>query len=207
MSTPPIWLGGWGVSPASVRAALPPGQAEHAIVRPPTPAALELALNSPAGTPLAGWSLGAHLLLRALAAGDPRTAGRQLTLVCPFVAFPVEADRGGRIPLPAVKFLRKWVRRAPAEALADFYTRAGLRLTSPPAAPYPPEELEAGFAFLEDPVGFDPAKIDAHQVILLLGARDPLIDATRIASLMPGARVLPDAGHDLNDYRNALPAY
>lgn len=203
MTTHEIRLGGWGVDTTRTDAALA-RRGPGAPTLPPTAEALRLALESPAGTPLLGWSLGAHLLLRALAAGDPRLAGRRVTLVCPFVAFPSEAGAGGRVPLTAVKYLRKWLRRDPSAALTDFHHRAGLPAAPLAAPPYPIEALDAGFTWLESLETPAFPTSPGAAVAVWLGERDPLLDATRLKALLPGASVLAGAGHDIRDFVGVL---
>lgn len=195
-------LGGWGVAPEVVRAALAralPG-AEIRVL-PPTRASLETALASSPATRLVGWSLGAHLLLEATFAGKI-TGDRRVTLVCPFLGFPAEAGQGGRAAATQVKFLRRWVAKEPLAALADFYQRAGLNLPAPEVLPYSAEELDEGLGLLADPTPVPVAQLAAHsgQLRLLSGERDPLIDNTRLAELLPGMKILPGAGHDFADF-------
>lgn len=197
-----VWLGGWGIPPARSETALTEAGV-RARVLPPTTDTLEAALNSPAGTPLGGWSLGAHLLLAAITRRDPRTAGRRITLVAPFRAFPAEAGTGGRAPLTAVRHLRRMMRRDPLAALADFQTRAGIAAPPPASLPYSAEELDAGFPALENTAPI-PAPDASDTLVLLAGETDALTDYRVAAAGLPGLRLLPGAGHDLRDFIPAL---
>lgn len=203
MGSPLLALGGWGVAPEAVRARLARARPDAAItVLPPTRASLETALASPPGTELAGWSLGARLLLDAALAGKISPA-RRVTLVCPFLAFPSEAGQGGLVAGTRVKFLRRWLAKDPCAALADFYQRAGLDLAAPGKLPYSAGELDDGLAILENPAPVPlpvPPFSASASLRFFAGARDPLIDNTRLAALLPGLRTLPDAGHDLADF-------
>ncbi len=199
------WLGGWGVSPLAVRERLAtalPGA--DIVVEAPTPEALTRALATPAGVVLGGWSLGAHLLLRAALDGR-MGAERRIVLVCPFPAFPAEAGQGGRVVATQLKFLRRRMRTDALAALEDFHRRAGLDLPPPTELPYPAEELAAGLDILADPSpvslpGAGSDRLLPPSALLLGGARDPLVDNDLLARLLPGLTVLPDAGHDLASF-------
>lgn len=216
MKTRHLWLGGWGVAPELVRErlarALP---AADITVLPPTRRSLDAVLDAPDDIALGGWSLGAHLLLRAWL--DGRLApGRRVRLVCPFLAFPAEAGQGGRVAATQVKFLRRWLRTDPLAALADFHRRAGLALPTPTALPYSSEELAEGLEILSESAplqqpamaGSPPsaAARNPRSAILFAGARDPLVDSDRLAQLIPGLTVLPGAGHDLADFVREIAA-
>ena len=203
MSRRQIWLGGWGVAPEVVRAKLAPAFPTSEItVLTPTRANLDKILASPAEVALGGWSLGARLLLEAVLAGDPGTAGRSsITLVAPFLAFPSEAGQGGRASATQVKFLRRRLAKEPGAALVDFYQRAGLDLPAPADLPYPLADLLEGLDLLASAEPLAQSAIgNLQSAILLAGANDPLMDNTRLAELLPGLRILPGAGHDLADF-------
>lgn len=208
MKTRHLWLGGWGVAPELVRdrlaRALP---AADITVLPPTRRSLDAVLDAPDDIALGGWSLGAHLLLRAWL--DGRLApGRRVRLVCPFLAFPAEAGQGGRVAATQVKFLRRWLRTDPLAALADFHRRAGLALPTPTALPYSSEELAEGLEILESsaPVAGPTFHLSPGTCHLFAGALDPLVDSDRLAQLIPGLTVLPGAGHDLADFVREIAA-
>jgi hypothetical protein len=205
MGSKHLVLGGWGVAPEAVHAmlarALPRAEI---VVLPPTRAGLETALGAPEETRLLGWSLGARLLLEAVLAGKI-PADRRVTLVCPFLGFPSEAGQGGRVAATQVKFLRRWLTKDARAALADFYQRAGLNLPAPESLPYSVEELDEGLGLLADTTPPDCSAFSVPgSAFLFAGARDPLLDNTRLAELLPGLRVLPDAGHDLADFVQAI---
>ena len=173
------------------------------VTLPPTEQSLEEALRSDGSTPLGGWSLGAHLLLTAMGRRDPRLKDRQITLVSPFPAFPLEARRGGKSPLTSVKLLRRRMRADAAAALADFRTRAGiLGEVDGTALPYSAAELDAGFAFLESLTG--PDSPDLTCITLLGGETDALMDYASPEVGLPGLRVIAGAGHDLREFIPSL---
>lgn len=196
-------LGGWGVAPehfaAVLRAARPDARVT---VYPPTEDNLARLLREPAEE-LAGWSLGAHLLLRAEAAGKI-SPGRRVTLVTPFAAFPAEAGVGGRVELTKVKFLRRRLRRDPLAALNDFHARAGLAAASKPELPYSLAELEHGLDLLEITAAVTRGSTPTSACRLLLGGRDLLLDPEASARTFPEAKVVPEAGHDARDFLAAL---
>lgn len=197
-----LWLGGWGVPPEAVRERLLRAYPGDAVgVLPPCAASVVAALQAPAGVSLGGWSLGAHLLWRAMPEGSP-AAGRKVTLVCPFAAFPAEAGQGGRVAATRVRFLRRWLRSDPTAALADFYQRAGLALPAPVGLPYAPAELAEGLDYLESvvPLTGATARFASPSLRLFAGACDPLLDSRRLREVLPGLTMVPGAGHDLADF-------
>lgn len=191
------------MSPASVAKRLE-AAGIRAEVLPPAGASLARLLETPEGATLGGWSLGARLLLDALAAGRI-PAGRRLILVCPFLAFPAEAGQGGRVSATQVKFLRRWLSKDPAAALADFRRRAGIRENDAESPPYSMEELEDGLRVLETPVAVPPPALTGDKT-LFAGADDPLLDSGKLASLLPGLRVVAGTGHDLSDFVKSIRA-
>lgn len=195
--------------PEAVRARLLrayPGDAVE--VLSPCAASVLAALETPVGVSLGGWSLGAHLLWRAMREAPP-PPGRKITLVCPFAAFPAEAGQGGRVAVTRVKFLRRWLRSDPAAALADFYQRAGLALDAPEGLPYAPAELAEGLDCLESvlPLPGGAPGFTSCSLRLFAGECDPLLDSRRLREVLPGLTVIPGAGHDLADFvREIAPA-
>ncbi len=187
-----LWIGGWGYSPQHVLAAVERRfpQAEHH-VRPPAPG---LRAEADRYDWVGGHSLGAFLLLRH---PERFPAKQGLLLLAPFLAFPAEAACGGRIKLAQLKLTARLLKKDPLAALNDFYSRADLALRAD-VPPYPVESLAWGLDLLaRETVSADnlPASVRA----VVLGLRDPLLDARRIARNFPGSVLLPSVGHRIEE--------
>lgn len=182
-------LGGWGVSPEAEAALFPAGTR----VFPPT---RENVARLAGAERVAGYSLGAWLLLDAASRGE--FSRGNVTLYAPFAAFPRELERGGRVSATQVKFLRRWLKKSPSDALADFYARAGLSFSRADALPYRIEDLDAGLALLTD--GFVervPAVAESWEIVI--GGNDALLDAEAVVRSFPKnpVRRVPAGTHDL----------
>lgn len=182
-----IWIGGWGLPcdwlQKQAQAALP--SAEHTVL-PPGPTAVGK-IDWSRFDRVAGYSLGAFLLLKE-ANAIPLSA----LLLAPFFAYPAEAGLGGKIRLAQIRFLSRWLEREPVHALADFYRRAGLDLATPTQTPYPAEELEWGLRQLAEERA--PARLPDGW-IGMVGEIDPLLDAGTLLAAEPRLQVVPRAGH------------
>lgn len=208
------WIAGWGIDPARlhdrVAAAFP--QREHEVI---LPGKIE------PGWPLLfdaviGWSWGAYRLLEwcaeqgeFLATAD-KAKTPKLYFLSPFAAFCSEDQQGGRCLRAQVKWLRRWLKRDPEAALADFYQRAGLLNAqrqgewavpgrdAPHLAFWELElaAMETGSLVL--PRGFlSPA--EGGRARAWVGELDPLLDATVIAENL-GATLVPGAGHNITEF-------
>ena len=181
------WVLGWAVTAEwfapFARAGFPAG--EHQFF-PPTIEALARLGAAGGFDRVVGYSLGAHLLL-----AHPAVVGAaRVALLAPFFAFSREDSLGGRVARTQVRHLARWLRRDPADALADFYVRAGL--VPPPAAPGTTEELLPGLVFLETgrvapvlPAGWR----------AWCGAEDALLDAAALHTLADGVKIVPGGTH------------
>ena len=184
------WLLGWAVPEAwfapLVRENFP--RDEHVFF----PAGPEVVARLHAAGPfdhVVGHSLGAHLLLAANARGNRID---RVSLLAPIFSFPVEENLGGRVARTQVRHLTRWLRRDPAAALADFYLRAGLDV---PAATAPIDETENLLWGLE--------RLECDRVAPSLpagwrawvGADDPMLNAARLATIVPDIMIVPQATH------------
>ena len=221
------WVLGWAVPEAwfapLARAALP--GAAHTFF-PAAPDALAALRTAGPFDWLAGYSLGAQLLLGAeqvarvdpnawwgcaateSALGSTRSAIRpRVALLAPMFAFPREENTGGRMARTQVRYLARWLRRDPAAALADFYARAGLGVSPEQAAGLAPEILQWGLDQLET-VALLPVLPAGWRA--WCGADDPLLDAARLQELAPEIAVVPGATHHpaalLREFSAALSA-
>ncbi|MEX2382792.1 MAG: hypothetical protein WD490_10440 [Opitutales bacterium] len=192
-----LWISGWGLPAAWLKERVEvsfPGNT-HTVI-PPSREAVRL-LDDPSGYDrIAGYSLGAFLLLQSLAMRPERyllPGQNPIALLSPFFSFPAENGNGGRIPRAQVTFLARWIKREPLPALIDFYRRSGLTNAPVPAAlPYPIEELLWGLEQLTD------GEVDplwSTEWVGLGGADDPLLDTKRLKVLAPSLQILPEAGH------------
>ncbi len=184
-------LSGWGIPPASLSPYFPAGT----LILPPTrDNALRLAAEAKS---VVGYSLGAWLLLEL--ASKAEISAENVRLYAPFLAFPKEAELGGKISATQVKFLRRWIKKDPVPALADFYRRAGLAsFPVPQTLPYRAEELDLGLVYLID--GYISAvPDDAKNWEIVVGACDALLDAHAVEKifLQSKTRLVPAGTHDL----------
>lgn len=185
------WMLGWAVPETwfaeLARAEWP--DAEHTCVTPSCHAWQQLEARIPFDV-LIGYSLGSLLLLR-----EKERAARlapRVGLLAPIFAFPQESEAGGRVGLTQLRFLRRWLQREPAAAVADFYQRAGLPVPASAAGEFCCDELKWGLDRLErDEV---PPRLPAGWSAWC-GADDALLDAARLAQLAPAVRVVTAATH------------
>ena len=140
-----------------------------------------------------GHSLGAFLLLRW---PERFPAKRGTVLLAPFLGFPREAELGGRVSCRQLKITVRYLRKDPLAAVNDFFERADLGLFAA-ALPYSVEDLAWGLEVLQSETvsEADVANLN-HRIIL--GERDPLLDANQITECFPKATIL-EAGHRFED--------
>jgi hypothetical protein len=174
----------------AVAAFLPGAQARFL---PPTKGSAEAAAGSDW---VVGWSLGAWCLLSAASRGVA-FRGR-VVLLAPFVAFCSEHGLGGRCSRTQVRWLKRWMERAPLEALGDFYQRAGLG-EPPMAMPYAAADLLEGLEWLEADASPELRRWCANGLppswSALIGEADALLDAAAVSKALPGCQSIPGLGH------------
>lgn len=179
-----FWISGWSI-PAGwllelARDVWPAADHDGA---DPGPGSLDRALASSADA-LGGFSLGAHLLLRA---ADPRPR----ILLAPFVDLKREAALGGAVATTQIRHLARWLRRDRAAALADFHARIGLD-DAPDCSGLSGEDLAWG---LEQMLAAGPAPGHLPEgSAVLAGKSDPLLDPDALARALPMTRFL-GVGH------------
>ena len=185
------WLLGWAVPPAwfrrKVLEVFP--KDEHCFVAAGPGALAGLEAAQPFDW-VVGYSLGAHLLLMEV---DRSQRLGRVALLAPIFAFAREEGAGGRVERAQLQYLKRWLRRAPVAALADFYDRAKLDVT---AEDYPcaaqESELLWGLERLEG--GRCPAVLPAGWKAWC-GGDDALLDAGQLGALVQGLRVVKNASH------------
>ena len=186
------WIMGWAVPEAwfsaQVKAVFPAD--EHVFVEPTDSALAELEGRGPFDR-VAGYSLGAHLLLADAERVD--RMGAKVTLLAPFAAFPSEEGLGGRVARAQVKYLARWVRRDRNAALADFYARAGLEVTLEMASGIAAETLAEGLVRLEQ--GRAEPKAATAGWRMFAGDQDGLLDAGGLGRELPPLVVVAGATH------------
>ena len=136
-----------------------------------------------------GYSLGAHLLLAAVARG---IRFENVALLAPIFAFPREDNLGGKVARTQVRLLKRWLRQDQPAALADFYSRAGLDASEALTPKNESENLLWGLERLEcDRV--DPTIPTGWKA--WCGADDALLDAAQLAAIAPEIKIVPQATH------------
>lgn len=195
-----LWISGWAYPGQHLLAAAKKRfpQAEHHVLPPAPDAQAEADRFDWVG----GHSLGAFLLLRH---PERFPAKRGLVLLAPFLAFPAEAACGGRVKLAQLKLTARLLKKDPLAAVNDFYLRADLGLQAADSLPYPAESLAWGLDLLARET-VSAANLPAPVRAVVLGLRDPLLDAARIDRNFPEALLLPDVGHRFEDLLAGLPA-
>lgn len=198
------WITGWGVPkdwwrPAAEK--LLPAR-HHEFMNP----SLEDVDRAGKSDVVIAWSLGASLVLKAMASAVPWSA--KTILLAPFLAFCAEDKCGGRCSRIQLKWLRRWVERDPANALRDFYERAGIHDVDLSQAPSQ-EALLWGLDTLGKPPGTDLlcwAKAGVRDNMnALIGAHDGLLDPAVVASTLPGCAIVDAAGHSALDLMWHIP--
>ena len=191
-----FWIGGWGIPPrwfqTEIEKVIP--DAEHTFVPPTADAFSEF--DPTHFSRIGGYSLGAFLLLQ-----NAEKIPQPALLLAPFFAYPLEESLGGKINRTQIRYLRRWLRRAPLEALSDFYKRAKLALPEPTKLPYALEDLEWGLTQLADK-SVPPRMPKNWRGIV--GRDDPLLDAVQIIELEPRIQITPTAGHHPTELLSAV---
>lgn len=195
MSSPAqiLWISGWSV-PADwlaekARTALP--EYSHSAIAPDADAVAR-ALCSKADI-LAGFSLGAHLLLGVT---DPRPR----ILLAPFVDLKAEAGLGGAVATTQIKHLLRWLKRDANAAIADFLNRIGIFLPAPSG----PTEIGKLAWGLEQMLAPAPAIAPLpSRSLSVAGKNDPLLDTATLKKILPELHVV-ESGHQLQPLLAAI---
>lgn len=188
-----VWVSGWGVPPDYVERLVSKRfpQASHEVVYP---GEHWLRALPPEADVYFGHSLGAFLLL-AQAKEIPSDA--LLILLAPFSDFRAESGQGGRVATVQLRLLLRMLARNPAEALNDFYQRAGLPHHCEGRLPYDRADLVWGIEQLRDQAVAVEHFTRARQC--LVGEHDKLLEPKKLESVCPHLKTLPAVGHALKD--------
>ena len=186
-----LWIGGWAISPEFVRTQalnhFP--EMEHSSVAPTAKMIIEKDFDW-----LVGHSLGAFLMLLW---PDRFRAKRGVSLLSPFIDFPLEGDRGGKVSKAQLKVTARGLRIDALTTVNDFYYRADLGLNAK-HLPYPVEDLAWGLDLLLEKT-VNPKTISSRYHEIILGGQDPILDPNRLLDFFPRANVLPWSGHRFED--------
>lgn len=190
------WIGGWGIQPDSLAAAVRVHwpQSEH-VVLPPGEHAVRHLLDQRCDL-LAGYSFGSLLLFSH--EGD-LPAGIPVIAVAPIIAFCKEAGRGGSVSRAILRSLQTRLSEDPADALRTYFKLARLSDEVGDALPYSTADLAWGLEALGRLVG-RPERVSGSR--LFVGERDRLIDFKLFGTQAVGYHLIPSAGHD---FRQLLP--
>ena len=191
------WLMGWAVPELwfkpLVANVLP--EHEHCFFEP-TSAGLAF-LNEPVPFDwVVGYSLGALLLLKDWGQvpiiRHKAMAPCRVALLAPIFAFCREEGLGGKISRTQVRQLLRWLRRAPGEALDDFYHRAGLDVRLADGLGTSMEDLAWGLERLESDLVRPPLP---PGWCAWCGTQDPFLDAERLRSQSAEVSLVEAATH------------
>ncbi len=169
----------------------------------PTESAAEAATSA---SWVVAWSFGAFRVLQAAACGQ--TFAGQVVLLAPFISFAAEHGWGGRCTLTQLRWLKRWMARDSLSALHDFYQRAGIPSLAMTTDASLMDEWGRGLDTMMEDTGRGIADHFAgglpSNFSAVVGESDPLLDARRIAEVLPGTRVIPGAGHECGPLFAAL---
>lgn len=181
------WISGWTIPAPTLRAQVQATwpDAQHEVFEPGANAIASVRASS--ADMLAGFSLGAHLLLTV---DDPRPR----ILLAPFVDLKKEAKLGGAIATTQLRQQLRWLKRDPIAAIADFRERIG-------SGAAPSDEfgnLDSLLWGLEQMLA--PGKVPItlpKGSLAVAGQDDPLLDITALRHAIPSLHVVTACRHQL----------
>jgi|GEM_PF-784480 len=188
------WINGWGLGIDyldKITSELYPNR-KHRYVLPKMGWDAELNEISKNST-IVAYSLGAFLLLN-----QPSLYKQfdRVVFLAPFDDFKKEKERGGKVYLSQLIYLRRWLQRDCLAAIRDFVIRAGLSDHSNDLSGLEGSDLIWGVdRLINDSVTRgNLAKVEAW-----IGENDRLLDAQKISNIYPSINVLKNVGHDLSE--------
>lgn|GEM_PF-950666 len=190
------WIGGWGLPSTSlhqvVNACWPDDSHEFF---PPDSNSVSRA-QDPSFQIIAGYSLGALLLLSSA----PDQLARPHLAIAPILAFDAEAGQGGLTPQRSRLAVESRFTQSPTSSLKLYLRLAGMNDLAPSDLPYALEDLAWGLKSL----GTAQARSDSTaRSQLFLGTQDPLTNSAQVLSQVPNLISLPGLNHD---FRTLIPA-
>jgi len=188
-----LWLNGWGIEARVLEKRMRAlGLPVWLVVQAYPDWEAQTAARLPEAEAVLAYSTGALLLLSR---PELLAKARRAAFFAPILGFLAEWDLGGRTRRGQVAYLRRWLRRDPRAALADFHRRAGLAGGgSDRLAEERLDELDWGLVQLQER-RVPPERLRGSEAYV--GYGDTLLDAERMAALVPGLVAAPGAGHDL----------
>lgn len=189
------WISGWGISPADFEAVAKSAWPDdwHTVFAPTKDAVTKVLRLQP--DILAGYSLGALLLL---AAKRP-SPSLPLIGVAPFLAFDAEANLGGTTQKRTRLALRKKFDQQPVPAVNLYLRLAGLRSIKSSSLPYDAADLAWGLEALGE---IKAIPENTRSARLFAGDKDPLIKPGIFTSHCDRFEIIGNAGHD---YHSLIP--
>lgn len=143
------------------------------------------------------YSTGALLLLSEDGFGLPKS---RVTLLAPFSEYVKEAGRGGQVRLVQLRYLLRWLRRAPLSAVNDFRERAGIG----PRLEVLPDSAENLVWGVERLIQVKALGGDRRLYKGWVGELDPLLDAGAICAEFPFVQSVRGVGHELGGLLKAV---
>lgn len=169
-----LWVSGWSIPRdwmAGVLQDLLPAD-RHEIILPTADWEAEFLQKVSEADRIAGHSFGAFLLLQK----PGLWKGKSARFFAPCLSFKSESGLGSKISTTQIKFLKRWLSKAPLEALTDFDQRAGLSLSQREKLPYSLEDLLWGLDMM---LSTEIAEIVSdNDIRYYIGTHDPLFDGT-----------------------------
>ncbi len=209
------WLGGWSIPPAAYEATfnavVPKANANWHYPGPIGLPTLQADLkSSPGHTVVAGYSLGSLLVLDALRNGWRPDC--PIRLFAPVTTFLASAGDPGKITAAQLQLTAKRLRADPTATILRFYKQNGLTVSSELLDAWLPtiatDKLMWGLTQLREiNIGSNDLQnlvADTNlDLVMIIGANDPLIDAKVLAQWVPDIQVVPTVGHDLAELMQA----
>lgn len=194
------WVGGWGFGLEEMQAIAVShsSNAEH-LIYPPVMGAAENLIDCDF---IVGWSLGAHLILEAASRGVKLPS--KTLLIAPFTSFCAEHGRCGKVSEVQVRWLDRWLKTNPHEALSDFRKRAGLAPLITSSEPYELKNLSQGLEILAQPAGLSMISFCRQGLPIgweaYVGADDYLLNGDGVCQAIVGCQIIEGLGHNLSDF-------
>lgn len=185
------WINGWAIPAVWLRRqaeAVLPGDT-HEIFEA-GPQSLDRLEASGRWDVIAGYSLGSHLLLSE--SERVRALCAEVVLLAPVFGFAQEAGLGGRVARAQVRYLQRWLRTQPQEALADFYRRAGLGDCADALMPEETAVLAWGLGRLMESQS---APLLPSGWSAWVGENDSLLEAREVCACVPGVTLVKAGTH------------
>lgn len=189
-----VWINGWGLGTSYLRKLASEffPERDHSFILPKEGWDVELN-HEPKESTIVAYSLGSFLLL-----SRPELSKKfeRVVFMAPFEDLKKEADRGGRVHLAQLVYLRRWLQRDNIAAIKDFIVRAGLSNGSSDFSGLQDADLIWGIdRLINDSVKL--GRLDGSEV--WIGEKDRLLDVGKMQERYPDINIVSEAGHDLGE--------